>query len=143
MAALAVDQFGTDEQRSSLLPGVADGSRVLTVALTETGTGPLAPTTEAADGALRGTKLLVPFGQQATHAVVPARVGQDIGLFLVDLAGDGVSQEVDQVSPHQAHPAQHRQAERLPPGLVHFPRGADGALQQGDGARVLRPVAGH
>ncbi len=93
MAALAVNQFGTDEQRSSLLPGVVDGSRVLTVALTETGTGPLAPTTEATDGALRGTKLLVPFGQQATHAVVPARVGQDIGLFVVDLSGDGVSQE--------------------------------------------------
>jgi 3-oxocholest-4-en-26-oyl-CoA dehydrogenase beta subunit len=93
MAALAVDQFGSEEQRQALLPGVADGSRVLTVALTETGTGPLAPTTSADGGALSGTKLLVPFGQQATHAVVPAQVGQGAGLFLVDLSGDGVTQE--------------------------------------------------
>ncbi len=87
MAALAVNEFGTDEQRQALLPGVADGSRVLTVALTETGTGPLAPMTSADGGTLSGTKLLVPFGAQATHAVVPARSGEDVGLYLVDLSG--------------------------------------------------------
>jgi len=92
-AALAIDRFGTPEQRTALLPGVADGSRVLTVALTEQGTGPLAPTTEAADGRVSGTKLLVPFGRQATHAVVPASTGDGAGLFVVDLAGSGVEQE--------------------------------------------------
>ena len=93
MAAMAVDRFGSDEQRSALLPGVADGSRVLTVALTEVGAGPLAPSTTSSDGALSGTKLLVPYGNQATHAVVPARVGEDTGLFVVDLSGSGVTQE--------------------------------------------------
>jgi alkylation response protein AidB-like acyl-CoA dehydrogenase len=93
LAALAVDHLGSDDQRSLLLPGAVDGSLVLTVALTEPGTGPLQPTTEAADGAVTGTKLLVPFGRQASHAVVPARVGEDVGLFLVDLAGDGVAQD--------------------------------------------------
>lgn len=92
LAALAVDRFGTDDQRQALLPGAADGSRVLTVALTESGTGPLEPMTTVADGALTGTKLLVPFGAQATHAVVPARTGEETGLYLVDLAGSGVSQ---------------------------------------------------
>ena len=89
MAALAVNQFGSDEQRQALLPGVADGSRVLTIALTETGTGPLAPMTSADGGNLSGSKLLVPFGSQATHAVVPARSGEDIGLYLVDLSAAG------------------------------------------------------
>ena len=93
MAALAVNQFGSDEQRQALLPGVADGSRVLTIALTETGTGPLAPMTSADGGNLSGSKLLVPFGSQATHAVVPARSGEDIGLYLVDLSAAGVTQE--------------------------------------------------
>ena len=48
---------------------------MLTVALTETGTGPLAPTTDGHRRlpAARRTKLLVPFGRQAAHAVVPAR----------------------------------------------------------------------
>ncbi len=93
LAALAVDRFGSSDQRTALLPGVADGSRVLTVALTEVGTGPLAPMTTVADGALTGTKLLVPFGAQATHAIVPARVGEEVGLFVVDLSGSGVGQE--------------------------------------------------
>lgn len=93
LAALAVDRFGSADQRSALLPGAADGSRVLTVALTEVGTGPLAPTTTSSDGSLSGTKLLVPYGAQATHAVVPARVGEDAALFVVDLAGSGVTQE--------------------------------------------------
>src|SRR5688500_1041430 len=30
MAAMAVDRFGSDDQRSAILSGVADGSRVLT-----------------------------------------------------------------------------------------------------------------
>jgi alkylation response protein AidB-like acyl-CoA dehydrogenase len=93
MAAMAVDRFGSADQRTALLPGVADGSRILTVALTEAGTGPLAPSTTATDGTLSGTKLLVPYGTQATHAVVPARVGEDAGLFVVDLSGSGVAQE--------------------------------------------------
>ena len=93
LAALAIDEFGTADQRSALLPGAADGSRILTVALTEVAAGPLDPATTASDGALTGSKLLVPFGRQATHAVVSARTDQEAGLYLVDLSGSGVSQE--------------------------------------------------
>jgi alkylation response protein AidB-like acyl-CoA dehydrogenase len=93
LAALAVDRFGSPDQRTALLPGVADGSRVLTVALSEVGATPLSPATAASDGSLSGSKLLVPFGRQATHAVVSARSGEDVGLFVVDLSGAGVSQE--------------------------------------------------
>jgi 3-oxocholest-4-en-26-oyl-CoA dehydrogenase beta subunit len=97
LAAMAVDRFGSDEERQAVLPAVADGSAVLTVALSEESTHALAPTTEAtADGdgwRLTGSKFLVPFGQQAAAAVVSARVGEGTGLFLVDLAADGVAQE--------------------------------------------------
>ena len=89
LAALAINEFGSAEQRSALLPGAADGSRVLTVALTEVGSGPLDPSTTASDGALSGSKLLVPYGRQATHAVVSAADG----LYVVDLAGSGITQE--------------------------------------------------
>ncbi len=97
LAALAVDRFASDEERQAVLPAVADGSTLLTLALTEEGTDALAPMTEAtADGEgwrLTGSKLLVPFGEQATAAVVSARVGEGTGLFLVDLTADGVAQE--------------------------------------------------
>jgi 3-oxocholest-4-en-26-oyl-CoA dehydrogenase beta subunit len=97
LAALVIDRFGSDEQRQALLPGVVAGATVLTVALTESGTGPLAPMTEAsADGdgwRLSGSKLLVPFGEQAARIVAPARVGEGVAVFLVDPSGDGAAQE--------------------------------------------------
>ena len=37
LAALAVNEFGSDSLRAELLPGVADGSRFLTVGLEEFG----------------------------------------------------------------------------------------------------------
>jgi alkylation response protein AidB-like acyl-CoA dehydrogenase len=89
LAALAIDRFGSAEQRSALLPGAADGSRVLTIALTEAAAGALDPGTTATGGALTGSKLLVPFGRQATHAVVSAADG----LHLLDLGAEGVTQE--------------------------------------------------
>jgi alkylation response protein AidB-like acyl-CoA dehydrogenase len=92
-AALAVAEFGSDDQRSAVLPGAADGSRILTIALTEASTAPLDPMTTVAAGRLTGTKLVVPFGEQASHAVVSARSGEEVGLHLVDLSGDGIAQE--------------------------------------------------
>lgn len=89
LAALAVDEFGSDDQRSALLPGVADGSRVLTIALTEAAAGPLEPATASSGGALTGSKLLVPWGREASHAVVSAADG----LHLLDLSASGVEQE--------------------------------------------------
>jgi alkylation response protein AidB-like acyl-CoA dehydrogenase len=94
MAAMPIAQFGTAEQRKRLLPGVAEGDTVLTAALSELlNTDPMSPTTTATDGRLTGTKSLVPAAHLATTVLVPARVGDGVGVFLVDPKGDGVTLE--------------------------------------------------
>ncbi|MEY2588309.1 MAG: 3-oxocholest-4-en-26-oyl-CoA dehydrogenase beta subunit [Acidimicrobiaceae bacterium] len=92
---LAVAHFGTDAQRAELLPGVADGSVVLTAALVEALGDPHRPTTTATrqgDGwALEGDKSCVPAGLVADRVVVSASTATgEAGLFLVDPADPSV-----------------------------------------------------
>ena len=73
--ALAVQRFGTDEQKKRLLPGVADGSLLLTGALEEDHNDePLKPVCDAiAEGAgylISGQKLNVPLADEASRIVV-------------------------------------------------------------------------
>ena len=98
MAALPIAEFGTAEQRTRLLAGVADGDTVLTAALTElVNTDPLAPQTTAKPYAsqwrLTGTKSLVPAAHLAAGVLVPAATADGIGVFLVDPKGPGVQLE--------------------------------------------------
>ncbi|MCB1003108.1 MAG: acyl-CoA dehydrogenase family protein [Acidimicrobiales bacterium] len=98
LGALPVAEFGTDAQQAALLPGVAEGTALLTAALVEFGTSPTAPTTTArrdGDGwRLDGSKLCVPMGLQADRILVPAATGEGaVGVFLVDPSAPGVSQE--------------------------------------------------
>lgn len=84
---------GSDEQKAELLPQVAAGNLIGTLAISE-GPGVLAPdriTTRYAGGRLSGTKLPVTDGLAADRAVVLAMAEDGTGLFLVDLAGEGVS----------------------------------------------------
>src|SRR5207248_313738 len=95
MAAMPIAEFGTAEQRTRLLAGVADGDTVLTAALTElVNTDPLAPQTTAKPYAsqwrLTGTKSLVPAAHLAAGVLVPAATADGIGVFLVDPKGPGV-----------------------------------------------------
>ena len=86
---------GSDEQKSSLLPEIAAGTRVGTLALSE-GPGPLTETSIAArvgDGKLTGIKIPVTDGEMATDSVVLAQGDGGIGLYLVDLSGPGVVRE--------------------------------------------------
>lgn len=98
VAALAVAEHGTGEQRQALLPGVVDGSRRLTLALEEF--GPEAPDEPAClaepdgDGwLLSGTKAAVPDPRGARHVLVSASTPEGAGLFLVDTAAAGVRWE--------------------------------------------------
>ncbi len=82
---------GTDAQKAELLPKVASGELIGTLAVTE-GPGVLSGeriTTRFENGALSGVKLPVTDGMAADRAVVLAREG----LFLVDLTGPGVTRE--------------------------------------------------
>ena len=94
----AIAQFAPEALAASVLPGVADGSTVLTAAWHEDGGEPLMPTTEAArtdDGwQLTGTKICVPAGAIADAVLVPAAVeGGSVGLFLVRTDAEGVGIE--------------------------------------------------
>ena len=95
-AALAIDQFGTLAQREAWLPGVADGSIVLTTALQEYGNddveNPYVAATEAAGAwTLTGIKVMVEFAEHAQRILVAARTPNGTALFLVDPKAAGVS----------------------------------------------------
>ena len=96
LASLAVTRLGSPEDRAGLLPSIASGECVATLAMTETtsATGISAlRTTAACDGdhvVLTGTKTLVEHGHSADLLLVSARPDSgesgEVGLFVV--AGD-------------------------------------------------------
>ena len=86
---------GSDEQKARWLPRIAAGEVIGCFATVER-PGTLVETQVRASvdtGRLGGTKLPVTDGGIADLAVVLARHGGGLGLFLVDLSGPGVSRE--------------------------------------------------
>jgi alkylation response protein AidB-like acyl-CoA dehydrogenase len=86
---------GSEEQKVGLLPLVASGELIGTLAVSE---GPGALTgghiaARVAAGLLSGTKLPVPDGMAAGKAVVLAQGDTGLGLYLADLADPGVRRE--------------------------------------------------
>ncbi len=91
-ALLSVDLLlagGSEAQKASLLPGIADGSRIVVPAVTET-TGEWIPDGITTDAVPRGegwvvtgTKRYVAHGDVADDYLVAARVGDEIGWFVV------------------------------------------------------------
>ena len=86
---------GSEAQKLAILPQVAAGELVGTLAVTEAPGVPHAANiaTQFADGVLTGTKLPVTDGSAADQAVVLAQDGVGLSLFLVDLKGAGVMVE--------------------------------------------------
>ena len=102
LAALAVDAFGSDEQRQRELPGCVDGSNVLTLGLQEYLNDDVTnPSARVVDGKLVGTKEVVEFAAESSKIVVVAELddGSDngitggTGLFLADLSDPAVNFE--------------------------------------------------
>jgi alkylation response protein AidB-like acyl-CoA dehydrogenase len=94
MATAALLRHGSPEQQAAVLPGVATGTTVVTVALSEPLGDELSPaTTATADGVLEGVKTCVPSGVHASLALVSASTDDGPRLYLVDLGGDGVTVE--------------------------------------------------
>jgi alkylation response protein AidB-like acyl-CoA dehydrogenase len=100
LGALTVLEAGTEEQRRAMLPGVAEGRTILSVAINEPGYswGPagitLAPERRGDAFVLNGAKLFVSDAVAATHLVVAVRTGSEtgaIGLLLVDKQQAGVA----------------------------------------------------
>ncbi len=103
LGSLIILEAATKEQKQRILPSVADGTAVLTLALTEPEYSwepeALKTTAEKKDGEfiLNGVKLFAFDAQAATHFIVVARTGKSddpakaISLFLVDSKSEGVS----------------------------------------------------
>lgn len=99
LGALTVLELGTEDQKKAILPDVANGSKLLTLALTEpSGTYESwgIETTARKDGdsyTLNGTKLYVPYAQVADTIIVAARTGEgddNIAFFLVNRGAAGL-----------------------------------------------------
>jgi alkylation response protein AidB-like acyl-CoA dehydrogenase len=95
-AALTIDAYGSADQRQALLPGVADGSIVLSTALQEyLNDNALMPYTTASrdDGywSVTGTKVMVEFAEIASQILVAAQTPEGVAVFLVDPDASGVS----------------------------------------------------
>ena len=95
LGADSIARHGNPEQQQRFLPGVIDGSRILSAGLHEPGrSDPTQPATTARrDGdtwRLDGVKELVSFGQLADTLLIAATVDGDAGLFLMSADAPGV-----------------------------------------------------
>jgi alkylation response protein AidB-like acyl-CoA dehydrogenase len=103
LGSLIILEAGSENQKQSILPDIAEGKAILALALTEPENrwdpGGLQTIAEAkgAGYVLKGVKLFTHDAQAATHLIVVARTGQKddpsegISLFLVDTQAEGVS----------------------------------------------------
>ncbi len=108
--ALTVARFGNDEQRAGFGAQIA-GEAVYVAALNELGTPAEEPQTTATrqDGEwrLEGKKVCVPMAHVAERILVPARVGDDIGLFFVSADQPAVTLERQDVTNHEPQFVMH------------------------------------
>jgi acyl-CoA dehydrogenase len=95
LAAEALMVAGSADQKAKWLPLLASGEAIGTLALAE-GVGRTTESTikaQVSGGKLSGTKVPVADGDIADVAIVVARSGGGVGLFIVDLNGPGVTRE--------------------------------------------------
>lgn len=97
LGALVLIHAGSEEQKQALLPEIAEGRRIVTLAFTEPSAtwepeGIAATLDREGDGyVLSGTKLFVPDAHISNPLIVAARSGGAIRLVLVDPESSGVS----------------------------------------------------
>lgn len=107
-AAEALMLAGTEEQKQAWLPKLASGETIGTMALAE-GIGRAAEKSVKATvsgGKLSGVKSPVADGDIADLAIVAAREGGKVSLYLVDLTGAGVTREtLDSIDPTRGQAA--------------------------------------
>lgn len=95
LAAECLIQAGSEAQKQEWLPRLAAGEAIGCLALNE-GSGRMRAGKIAArfeNGRLSGTKAPVADGMIADFAIVAAREGQGVSLFLVDLTASGAARE--------------------------------------------------
>ncbi|TCN53687.1 alkylation response protein AidB-like acyl-CoA dehydrogenase [Rhodococcus sp. SMB37] len=91
VAALAIDRFGSEAQRRAWLPGVVDGSRILTVGIDAAErTARPAASRDGEGWTLNGVLSSVPWAEQADRILFAADTADGPVLVLVDPRADGV-----------------------------------------------------
>ena len=111
LCSLPILEYGTSEQKKNILPKIACGEAIWTLALTEASASyePSGVELRAtlADGfVLEGTKLFVPYANVADYLLVVARTNQKenpeegITVFIVDAKTPGVKIEVMPTTAH-------------------------------------------
>lgn len=93
--AEAILAFGNEAQKQALLPAVVSGEVIGCLAANER-QGALdteAISARVTAGKLTGSKIPVIDGDVATHAVVMAKDEVGLGLFIVELSGDGITRK--------------------------------------------------
>ena len=103
LGALPITEFGSDAQQTALLPAIASGESIVTAALFDGGTDPLAPSTKATRAGdawlLNGVKDCVPAGPLADRVLVPAVTDDGkVIIAIVDPTGAGVTRESQQTT---------------------------------------------
>jgi len=100
LGALPLVQFGSDAQKEAWLPRIAEGKTIVTSALVEPFRAVDEPGTTARasdDGGdewiLDGEKLCVPAGPIADMILIPARLGDEVAVFLVETSTAGLVRE--------------------------------------------------
>ena len=96
LGGLTILEAGSEEQKKELLPEVAKGRMLLTLALYESDAQLSADSVKAEAVSsnngwlLKGAKLFVPDAHIAKYIICPARTPQGISLFLLDAKSPGV-----------------------------------------------------
>jgi alkylation response protein AidB-like acyl-CoA dehydrogenase len=103
LGALTLVEGGSEAQKSTILPRVAEGRDILTLPITEPDNSwgpqgiqlrPERPSGKDGGYVLNGVKLFAPDAVAATHFLVPVRTGEatsEISLLIVDARTPGVS----------------------------------------------------
>ena len=92
VSSLTLDKFATDDQRKSLLPKVADGSKILTFASQEFLNDQfMEPSTSYENGLITGRKIVVEYANHADSALVTASGDGEPSLFIVDLEDSNIT----------------------------------------------------
>jgi alkylation response protein AidB-like acyl-CoA dehydrogenase len=118
LTAALIGAAGTEENKRRLLPGLADGTRIGTVAVTGSrGTWTADGVDVRADGTLTGTAHYVMFGQVADVILVIAETPDGPGIFQVEPDTDGFTRTAatvfDPTVPLSTYTFDHTPAQRL------------------------------
>ncbi|MDY7032428.1 MAG: acyl-CoA dehydrogenase family protein, partial [Thermodesulfobacteriota bacterium] len=111
LCSLPILEYGTDEQKKEVLPKIAYGEQIWTLALTEENgsyeaDGVELGATQDGDYVLEGTKLFVPYANVADHLLVAARTSkkedpkEGVTVFMVDAKSPGVKTAVMPTAAH-------------------------------------------